>query len=100
MNITNYLPMILRYALAAIGAALATRGWIDNEQSAILSQNLDAIVGAAITLGTVAWAIYKRPSQKGLDAAKAIDQQLPKDVPVVIKTPGAQPDIIVAADRP
>ncbi|CZT36119.1 Pam3-gp28 family putative phage holin [Rhizobium sp. 9140] len=95
MNITNYLPMILRYALAAIGAALATRGWIDDEQSAILSQNLDAIVGGAITLGTVAWAIYRRPSQKGLDAAKAIDEQLPKDAPVVIQTPANQPDIIV-----
>ncbi|KQS86928.1 hypothetical protein [Rhizobium sp. Leaf383] len=99
MNITNYLPMILRYALVSLATLLATRGWIDGDQNAIISQNLDAIVGALIALWTVAWAIYKRPSQKALDAAKEIDKQLPKDAPVVIKTPGAQPDIIVSGDK-
>lgn len=100
MNITNYLPMIVRYALVSLATLLATRGWIDGDQSAIISQNLDAIVGALIALGTVAYALFKRPSQKALDAAKAIDKQLPKDVPVVIKTLGAEPDIIVAGDKP
>lgn len=95
MNITNYLPMIVRYALVSLATLLATRGWIDGDQSAIISQNLDAIVGALIALGTVAYAPFKRPSQKALDAAKEIDKQLSKDPTVVIQNPGNQPDIVV-----
>ncbi|KQS74518.1 hypothetical protein [Rhizobium sp. Leaf383] len=95
MNITNYLPMILRYALVSLATLLATRGWIDGDQNAVISQNIDSIVGALIALGTVAYALFKRPSQKALEAAKEIDKQLPKDVPVVIQTPGAGPDIVV-----
>ncbi|KQS79024.1 hypothetical protein ASG25_10570 [Rhizobium sp. Leaf384] len=95
MNISNYLPMVIRYALVSLATLLATRGWIDGDQNAVISQNLDAIVGALIALGTVAYALFKRPSQKALEAAKEIDKQLPKSAPVVIQTPGTQPDIIV-----
>ncbi len=96
MDIKNYLPVILRYALAWVGATLATRGYLDGDQSAIFSQNIDVIAGALIGLGSVAYALWKRPSSKGLAAAKAIDKELPKNFPAVIKTPGAAPDIIVS----
>ena len=96
MDIKNYLPVILRYALAWIGAALATHGILDGDQSAIFSQNIDVIAGALIGLGSVAYAIWRRPSSKGLDAAKAIDKQVPADSLVVIKTPAGTPDIVVS----
>ena len=97
MNITNYLPVILRYAIVWAAAALATRGFISDDQNAVLSQNIDVIAGALISLGTVAYALFKRPSAKALDAAKAIDKQLPAKADVTIKTPGNAPDIVVQA---
>lgn len=100
MSITNYLPVIVRYLIVSIMAAIATRGWLSSEQSAILTQNLDIIVSALIGLGTVVYALVKRPSDKALDAAKAIDKQIPPEDTVVIKTPGAAPDIIVAGNKP
>jgi hypothetical protein len=97
MNITNYVPIIVRYALVWLAAALATRGLLSTEQNAILTQNLDVIVGAVVSLGTVAYALIKRPSAKAMDAAKAIDKRLPEKEDVIIKTPGNAPDIIVPA---
>ncbi|OJF97559.1 hypothetical protein [Pararhizobium antarcticum] len=97
MKITNYLPLILRYALVWMAAALATRGWTSSDQTAVLTQNLDVIVGALVSLGTVAYALVKRPSEKALDAAKAIDKQLPAKADVVIVTPGDSPNIVVSA---
>lgn len=95
MKITNYLPVILRYILVSMAAALATRGWTTGEQNAVLTQNLDVIVGALISLGTVAYALFKRPSAKALDAAKAIDKQIPAKSDVVILTEGEGPNITV-----
>lgn len=95
MDIKNYLPVIVRYALTWIGAALATHGILDGDQSAIFSQNIDVIAGALIGLGSVAYAIWKRPSSKGLAAANAIDRQVPASTPVVIQTPGDAPNIFV-----
>lgn len=95
MNITNYLPVILRYLIVSAMAAIATRGWLSAEQNAILTQNLDIIVSALIGLGTVVYALFRRPSDKALEAAKKIDQQIPPESTVVIKTPGVAPDIIV-----
>lgn len=97
MKITNYLPVVVRYALVWLAAALATRGWTTSEQNAVLTQNLDVIVGAVISLGTVAYALFKRPSEKAMDAAKAIDKQIPAKSDVVIVTPGDGPNIVVQA---
>ncbi len=99
MNIANYLPVIIRYALVSLATALATRGFLSTEQNAVLTQNIDVLVGALVTLGTVGWALFKRPSAKAMDAAKAIDKQLPKKEDVVIKTPPNMPDIIVPGQK-
>lgn len=95
MELKNYLPIVLRYLLTWAGAVLATRGYFDGDQSAIFTQNIDVIVGALVGLGSVAYAMWKRPSQKAMTAAKAIDKQIPSSTPVVIQTPGDGPNILV-----
>jgi hypothetical protein len=99
VNITNYIPVIVRYLIVSAMAAIATRGWLSSEQSAILTQNTDIIVSALVGLGTVAYALFKRPSSKALDAAKAIDKQVPSSAPVVIQTPVGVPDIVIPAEK-
>jgi len=99
MNITNYIPTIVRYVIVSLMAAIATRGWLSSDQNAVLTQNVDIIVSALVGLGTVVYALFKRPSQKALDAAKAIDKQLPAKTDVEIVTPGNGPNIIVTADK-
>ena len=97
MNITNYLPTIVRYAIVSLMAAMFTRGWLSPEHNAILGENLDIIVSALVGLLTVVWALVKRPSAKAMEAAKEIDAQIPANQDVVIKTPGNAPDITVLA---
>ncbi|HTO32078.1 MAG TPA: hypothetical protein VL202_12990, partial [Pararhizobium sp.] len=87
MNITNYVPVIVRYAIVSLMAAMFTHGWVTDDQNAILTQNIDIIVSALVGLLTVAYALIKRPSAKALDAAKVIDQELPKHADVEIVTP-------------
>ena len=67
-------------------AAAFTRGWISQEQNAILTQNLDIIVSALVGIATVVYALIKRPSPKALDAVRTIDKQVPPFAPVVIQT--------------
>ncbi|KQY22553.1 hypothetical protein [Rhizobium sp. Root482] len=96
MNITNYLPVILRYAIVWAAAALATRGFISDDQSAVLSQNIDVIAGALISPGTVVCAVQAAfcqsarcgQSDRQIRAAKA---------DVTIETPGNAPDNVVPA---
>ena len=97
MNFTNYMPVIVRYAIVSLMAALFTRGWLSPEHNAILGENLDIIVSAIVGLLTVLYALIKRPSAKAMEAAKAIDKSVPAEVSVVIKTPGNAPDIVVPA---
>lgn len=97
MNITNYVPTIVRYVIVSLMAAVFTRGWLSSDQNAILTQNVDIIVSAIVGLGTVVYALIKRPSEKAMDAAKAIDKQLPKDEDVEIITPGQGANIIIPA---
>lgn len=97
MDLKTYFPVIARYVLGWLFAALATRGVVSPEQNDILSGNMDVIIGSVGALVTLGWALVKRPSSKGLAAAKAIDQQLPKKEDVVIKTPGQAADIIISA---
>lgn len=95
MDIKTYIPVIIRYLIVTAAAAIGTRGWISPEQSAILTQHLDILVSALVGLGTVGYALFKRPSAKALVAAKAIDKQVAPEDPVVIQTPGAAPNIFV-----
>lgn len=95
-QIKSYLPVIIRYVLMASASALATRGWISPESQSILSQNLDILVGAILGLVTVAYALFIRPTAKALEVAKEVDKKVPPESPVVIKTPGKEPDIIVS----
>ncbi len=95
MDLKSHLPVILRYALVTALTALATRGWISPENQAILSQNVDVIVGAFGALAVVGYALFKRPSSKALEVAKQVDAKVPKGDAVIIKTPGSRPDIVV-----
>lgn len=95
MDLRAQLPVIIRYIIATAFAALATHGLISAEVNTILSQNLDAIVGALGVLGTVAYALWKRPSSKALEVAKQVDARIPPGASAVVRTPSGQPDIIV-----
>jgi hypothetical protein len=97
MNLTSYIPVIVRYAIVSLMAAMFTHGWLSPEHNAILGENLDIIVSALVGLLTVVWALAKRPSAKAMEAAKEIDAQIPANQDVVIKTPGNTPDITVSA---
>ena len=97
MNITNSMPVIVRYAIVSLMAARFTRGWLSPEHNAILGENLDIIVSAIVGLLTVLYALIKRPSAKAIEAAKEIDAQIPAKDDVVIQTPAGQPDIVVVA---
>ncbi|WP_426235898.1 hypothetical protein [Pararhizobium sp. DWP1-1-3] len=97
MNITNYIPTIVRYVIVSLMAAMFTHGWLSPEHNAILGENLDIIVSAIVGLLTVLYALIKRPSAKAMEAAKEIDAQIPAKDAVVIRTPGSAPDIIIAA---
>jgi type VI protein secretion system component VasF len=95
MDLRSQLPVIIRYIIATAFAALATHGLISAEVNTILSQNLDAIVGALGVLGTVAYALWRRPSSKALEVAKQVDESIPAGASAVVRTPSGQPDIVV-----
>lgn len=99
MNITSYVPTIVRYAIVSLMAAMFTHGWLSPEHNAILGENLDIIVSAIVGLLTVLYALVKRPSAKAMEAAKEIDAQIPARQDVVIKTPAGKPDIVVLASN-
>ena len=99
MNLTSYLPVIIRYLIVSVMAAIATRGWVSTEQNAILTQNLDIIVSSVVGLLTVAYALFKRPSSKAMEVAKQVDKKVPAAAPVVIQTPAGEPDIVVQAKQ-
>lgn len=99
MNITNYIPTIVRYVIVSLMAAMFTHGWLSPEHNAILGENLDIIVSAIVGLLTVLYSLVKRPSAKAMEAAKEIDAQIPARQDVVIKTPAGKPDIVVLASN-
>ena len=47
MNTTNYLPVIIRYVIVSLMAAMFTRGWLSPEHNAILGENLAIARGFA-----------------------------------------------------
>ncbi len=100
MDIKTYYPVVARYVLSWLFVWLATRGYLSEEQGALLTQNMDTIIGSVGALALLAWALFRRPSSKGLAAAKAIDKELPKDEPVIILTPGQGANIKIPAEKP
>lgn len=55
-------------------------------------------VGSLMAIGmSVYRSIAKSSSDKAAEAGKRIDAEVPKDAPVIIKTPSGQPDIVVLA---
>ena len=57
-----------------------------------------SIFGAIMTVGTTIYrAAYMSSSDKAAEAAKAIDDKLPKNADVEILTPGAAPNIVIEA---
>lgn len=95
MDMKSQLPVIARYLIAIIAAALAGRGLIPADQVAAFIDSAVAVVLAIVAFVPLVWALIRRPSSKALEAAKLIDQRIPKDDTVVIQTPGLQPDIVV-----
>ena len=95
MDIKAQLPVIIRYLLVTAFTILATRGLISPEAQAILSSNIDIIVGAVGGLATVAYALWTRPSSKALEVAKQVDARIPAGASAVVKTASGQPDIVV-----
>lgn len=97
MDLKAQLPVIVRYALVTLFTYLGAHGVISDDANTILSNNLDALVGAIGVVLTLIYALWKRPSSKALEVAKQVDNKVPKTQDVTIKTPGTKPDIVVPA---
>jgi len=95
MKLSDYMPVVIRYAITWIFAFLAARGFLGEEQNAILSQNIDTIVAAIISIIPIGVALWNRPSKKARTVAKIVDADLPKSAPVVIQTPAGEENIVV-----
>lgn len=85
---------------SSVIAILAILDWLSPEQADALTKQVPELLGAVAALITAAIPIYailtKSSSDKAAEAAKAIDKKIPPTTPVVIKTPGAAPDIVVS----
>jgi hypothetical protein len=95
MDWKSYLPVIVRYAITSLAAALVAHGFLSADHNAVITDNLDKIVGALIVLATLAYELFKRPSSKALEVAKQVDAKVPASASVVVKTPAGSPDIVV-----
>lgn len=91
-----------RYIIVIISTVLTTAslfGILTEEQVKELTAKLPEAVGAVTAAIGVATALYgiltKSNSDKAQLAANLIDKEIPKSEPVVIKTPGAEPDIVI-----
>lgn len=92
----------IRYLTTIVGSVLAilgVMGWLSPEQSAELERLVPELLGALGALAALAVSVYavitKSSSDKAAEAAKQIDAKVPKHDPVVIKTPGDGPNIVV-----
>ena len=94
---TRYLTVIVSTALTVLGLL----GWLDDSQVEALKTavpELLAAIAAVIALAVPVYAtVTKSSSDKAHQAAKEIDAKVPESAPVVIKTPGAAPDIVEPA---
>jgi hypothetical protein len=101
--------VIIRDVVVALGTILATLGSLElltPEQIATIQKWLDAIadpafitaIGALMTIGMMIYrALAKSMSDKAAEVAKQVDAKIPPADTVVVKTPGSQADIRVAA---
>lgn len=94
-NISPILMIFVRYAISGLGVWLASKGFSDADVSTVVDQGAYIITGAIIAAVPAIYAALKRPSVKAMETAKAVDQLVPKDDDVVIKTPVGVPDIVV-----
>ena len=101
--------VVIRDIVVALGTILATLGSLEllsPEQIATIQKYLDAVadpaflaaVGALMTIGMMIYrALAKSMSDRGAELAKQTDAKIPPADTVVVKTPGSQADIRVAA---
>lgn len=92
--------------VTAVITILGILGWLTQDQVTDLLAQLKtlaspemvaAIGGFLFALMSIYRIFFKSSSDKAAEAAKLIDQQMPKEAQVVIKTPQGQPDIVVSA---
>ena len=92
---TRYIIVIVSTVLTILGAF----NLLTPEQIKELTEKVPEAVGAitaAIGMLTALYGILtKSNSDKAQMAAKLIDKEIPKSEPVVIKTAGPEPDIVV-----
>lgn len=90
--------------LGALLAVIGALGLLTPEQVAVIQAQLDKLVDPKVLaaiglLMSTAMSIYrqitKSSSDKAAEAAKAIDQEIPKNAQVEILTPGDKPNIII-----
>lgn len=93
---TRYITVILTTAIAVLGLLNV----ISTEQADALKNQVPELVAAVSGLVTVLVAAYgtvtKSSSDKALEVAKKVDEKIAPEAPVIIKTPGSQPDIKVS----
>jgi hypothetical protein len=94
-SISPILMIFVRYAISGVGVWLASKGFSEADVSTVVDQGAYIITGAIIAALPAIYAAFKRPSVKAMEAAKAVDQLVPKGEDVVIKTPAGVPDIVV-----
>lgn len=56
---------IIRQALLFFGGVAVTKGWVDTE-------TMIALVGAAVTIGASAWALYERRAKGLINSTAAL----------------------------
>lgn len=92
----------VRYFSAMLGMVLTVvglLGWLTPEQVADLREmmpDVTAAVGVIISAAVTTYAIVtKSSSDKAAEVAKQVDDKVPKESPVEIRTPAGVPDIRV-----
>lgn len=83
-----------------IAGWMAGKGWIGVEDQATFVTNLTVLLVLGVSAAPAIIAQYIRPTPKAMEAARAIDQQVAPEAPVLIKTPDGQPDILVQGKAP
>jgi hypothetical protein len=95
--ISPIIMIFVRYAISGIGVWMISKGFSEADASTFVEQASIIISGAIMSVGPAIYAALKRPSVKAMETAKAVDREVPKDAPVVIKTPQGEPDIVIEA---
>jgi hypothetical protein len=85
--------------VTSIIAVLGILGWLTPAQAEALTKQIPELLAAVAAVVPIVITIYatltKSSSDKAAEAAKEIDKKVPAESTVVIKTPGAAPDIVV-----